>query len=122
VPELHEQCCLVRYTLINKPAGANLIIAFAAWNEIDFAARLWNVPAEHMKMKKAHTAPLSDTALKLFEALARHERNDLIFPSELAAKMADFTLLNIIHRMDKNKNRRSERDTSTRSSIIISLT
>ena len=27
--ELHGQCCLVRYALTNKPAGVNLIIAFA---------------------------------------------------------------------------------------------
>jgi len=29
-------------------------VRLATCNEIDFVARLWNVPAEHMKMKKAH--------------------------------------------------------------------
>ncbi|PSW02556.1 integrase domain-containing protein [Photobacterium lipolyticum] len=39
------------------------------WNEFDFAACLWNIPAERMKKKKDHTVPLSPQALSLLEAM-----------------------------------------------------
>ncbi len=31
----------------------------AKWSEIDFAKRVWRVPAKRMKMKKPHAVPLS---------------------------------------------------------------
>jgi integrase len=35
------------------------------WNEIDFENKLWHIPAERMKKKKAHTVPLTDEALEV---------------------------------------------------------
>jgi len=45
---------------------------FARWEEIDFKAREWKVPAHRMKVGKnlpAHTVPLSNQALALLEEL-----------------------------------------------------
>ena len=56
-----------------------------------------------MKMGKKHTVPLSDTAVRLLEALPLREGNNLIFPAERAVKMADWTLLNVIRRMHAQK-------------------
>lgn len=39
------------------------------WVEIDFENKLWNIPAERMKAKKAHTVPLSNEALGLLAQL-----------------------------------------------------
>jgi len=35
------------------------------WEEIDFENKLWHIPAERMKKKKAHTVPLTDEALEI---------------------------------------------------------
>jgi integrase len=43
----------------------------ARWEEIDFAARIWTVPASRMKARKEHRVPLSDSAVALLQALPR---------------------------------------------------
>jgi integrase len=50
----------------------------ARWSEIDFDKRVWNVPAEHMKMDEAHGVPLSDAALALLGPKGADDA--LIFP------------------------------------------
>ncbi len=39
------------------------------WDEIDFGAAVWHVPAERTKMRKAHSVPLSTQALALLREL-----------------------------------------------------
>jgi integrase len=41
----------------------------ARWNEIDFTAAVWTIPAERMKMRREHRIPLSRQALKVFADL-----------------------------------------------------
>ena len=43
----------------------------ATWDEINFDAKLGTIPAERMKSGKAHTAPLSESAIELLESLPR---------------------------------------------------
>lgn len=54
----------------------------ARWVEIDRNAAPWTIPAEHMKMREEHRAPLSNQAL---EALGKIEAisgdSELVFPS-----------------------------------------
>ena len=40
----------------------------ARWADIDLDARVWTVPAEHMKAGRAHRMPLSDRALGVLDA------------------------------------------------------
>ena len=54
----------------------------ATWDEIDLDAATWNVPAEHMKMRRPHRVPLSSGALDVLERAAElSARKGLIFPS-----------------------------------------
>ena len=58
----------------------------AQWNEIDFEARTWTVPAERMKGRKnkrrAHRVPLSEAALAVLrEADELRDRSGYVFPS-----------------------------------------
>lgn len=50
-------------------------LALASWSEIDFNAKAWRIPGEHVKGRKgegkSHTVPLSDWAVREFEALQR---------------------------------------------------
>jgi integrase len=43
----------------------------AQWDEIDFDAKLWTIPANRMKGKKEHRVPLSDRAIEILETLPR---------------------------------------------------
>lgn len=58
-------------------------VRFATWNEIDFAADEWRIPAERMKMRKPHTVPLTKQTIMILESMKAHSVNDdngLVFP------------------------------------------
>jgi integrase len=54
----------------------------ATWNEIDFANRIWTVPAERMKADKEHRVPLSSAAIAVLEAMRAIRQSDYIFPGQ----------------------------------------
>lgn len=54
----------------------------AKWDEIDFGDKVWRVPAERMKMKQAHTVPLSRQTLYLLHELRTLRRpSEFLFPA-----------------------------------------
>jgi integrase len=55
----------------------------AEWQEIDFEAALWTIPAGKMKMRKPHRVPVSRQALELFASLRCivGGRDGYVFPS-----------------------------------------
>ena len=44
------------------------------WDEIDLGGKIWTIPAERMKSKRAHVVPLSDPALAIVFASERTGR------------------------------------------------
>ena len=52
----------------------------ATWNEIDFAARTWTIPASRTKRDREHKVPLSDAAVAVLKAMAEIRHDDRIFP------------------------------------------
>jgi integrase len=57
----------------------------AKWAEFDFANRVWNIPAERMKMKRPHAVPLTDA---MIDALGKPGAADAyVFPSSRTAGM-----------------------------------
>jgi integrase len=50
----------------------------ATWDEIDFAAKIWTIPAPRMKAGKAHRVPLSDRAAEILTNVPREGEH--IFP------------------------------------------
>lgn len=74
--------CLFMWQLltITRPAEA----AEARWDEIDFDASEWKIPAARMKMNRDHTVPLSDEALSILEMMKSLSGNrEFIFPSRI---------------------------------------
>lgn len=56
-------------------------------NEVDFEKRLWRIPAERMKMRRAHDVPLSRQSLGILKSVwPLNEGHDLVFPSLRAHK------------------------------------
>ena len=76
-------------------------VRLATWDEFDFEARLWTIPADHMKRGKAHVVPLSDAALAvLTKAKAfRLSDVDVVFPGATGKPMSDMTLLKVVRDM-----------------------
>ena len=63
------------------------------WDEVDFDARVWTVPASRMKAKVVHRVPLSQRALEILSAQrARYPETDLVFPSVRGLVLSDMVL------------------------------
>lgn len=74
----------------------------ARWEEFDFEARRWVIPAARMKMKSPHIVPLSAQALEVLELLRTISGNKaLVFPGEQDSEkpMSNMTILKALERM-----------------------
>jgi integrase len=59
--------CLIEWqlhTMVRPSEAAGL-----TWEELDLENRLWNIPAERMKKKKAHIVPLSSQAIDILNVM-----------------------------------------------------
>lgn len=78
-------------------------VRLATWAEFDLEARLWTVPADHMKRSKAHMVPLSDAALAVLAKAAalKLEGSEQVFPGAAGNPMSDMTLLKVLRDMSE---------------------
>lgn len=76
----------------------SLEVRGARWPEMNLEAGEWTVPAERMKMKRAHVVPLSSGALAILERarVLRNDDTDLVFPSSLGTTLSDNTLSKLL--------------------------
>ena len=76
----------------------------AQWAEVDLKARVWEVPAERMKMKRAHRVPLSPRALEiLVAAKATSDGEGLVFPGTKPGRpLSDMTLSKLVKELGFN--------------------
>ncbi len=58
----------------------------ARWDEVDFAANTWTIPAGRTKTAEPHTVPLSGRAVELLKQLRAGRTGDFIFPSNAPTK------------------------------------
>ena len=78
----------------------------AKWEEIDFDAAVWSIPAERMKMRRPHRVPLPARALKLLgELKALTGATAYLLPSLLSTKrvMSENTLNTALRRIGFGK-------------------
>lgn len=70
----------------------------AVWSEIDIAAKVWEIPAERMKMKRPHRIPLTPRAVAILEdAKAISDGSELVFPGTKTGKpLSDMTLSKLV--------------------------
>ena len=64
-------------------------VAGMRWSEIDLEQRLWMIPAERNKSKRAHIVHLSDPAVEIIEQLPRVGL--LVFPSRVDTVITSFS-------------------------------
>ena len=85
-------------------------VAEARWGEFDLKQKVWNVPVARMKMKAAHTVPLTDDVLALLKGLPRFDRGDHVFSTTFgltpvngfskAKRAIDTAMLEELNKMD----------------------
>ena len=78
-------------------------VRLAKWDEFDLVARVWTIPAAHMKRNKAHIVPLSDAALAVLNKAAalKQEGSDHVFPGAGSGPLSDMTLLKVLRDMSE---------------------
>ena len=74
----------------------------ARWDEIDWAAKMWKVPANRMKGGRDHRVALSQRALDLLRELPREDGNDHIFiGSRPGAGLSEASMMQVLLRMGR---------------------
>ena len=74
----------------------------ATWKEIDFKAKLWNVPKERMKAGAPHTVPLSTAAMSILAALYENRQGDYIFTRVADKPLSNMAMMLLLRRMKHN--------------------
>ncbi|MDB5650964.1 MAG: integrase [Hyphomicrobiales bacterium] len=72
----------------------------ATWDEIDFAKKVWTVPAVRMKAGREHRVPLSEPALAILQSLHDVRIGQFIFPGQIRTKhLSSMSLAMTLRRM-----------------------
>lgn len=82
---------------------------FATWGEIDMDTALWSIPAQRMKMKKAHIVPITARMAEILaEARRRHPASatedglrpaDFVFVSDKGKPLSEMSAVMLMRRM-----------------------
>jgi integrase len=69
------------------------------WDEIDFEAATWTIPAHRMKAARPHRVPLSDAALSILRTMQalRRPGADLVFPGGRGSLLSDVAVNKTLH-------------------------
>lgn len=78
-------------------------VRLATWEEIDFNAKVWTIPAKRMKARKEHRVALCDEAITLLRALPCIEGEDTVFPAPRGGAMSDMSLTAVLKRMNRSE-------------------
>lgn len=78
-------------------------VRLATWAEFDLEARLWTIPADHMKRGKTHMVPISEAAMVVLNKAAalRMADSEYVFPGIAGKAMSDMTLLKVLRDMSE---------------------
>lgn len=91
LPEFLAKIDEAKTSPLNKLAIRMLMLTFvrqgelrqAKWDDIDFAANEWRIPAHIMKMRERHIVPLAPQTLKLLKELKKISgHSEYLFPSQ----------------------------------------
>jgi integrase len=72
----------------------------ATWSEIDFAARVWTIPASRMKAGLEHRIPLSAAALAVLAHMHALRVSEYVFPGQ-RGHLSQLTMLRLLRSMGR---------------------
>ena len=93
-------CAAMEFTLLTFQRSQS--IRFARWDQVDWSAKLWRIPAEIMKIKDPHVVPLSRQTEELLHSIRPLTgQGDYIFPSltDRTKSISENTMLYALVRM-----------------------
>ena len=110
LPEFFRQLEIVEAHNVVKLATKMLIHTFvrtgelrgAKWSEFDLEERVWQIPANRMKMGIEHLVPLSDEAISILNELRAYNGNrEYVFASPQRSKqpLSENAILSLLYRM-----------------------
>lgn len=111
LPDFFKQLKSVETTDLNKLAIRLLMLSFvrqgelrqAKWEDIDFKAKEWRLPAHTTKMRDLHIVPLAKQTLTLLANLKKLTGNgELLFPSQQRRRnpmMSENTINHVLRKM-----------------------
>lgn len=73
----------------------------AVWDEVDFFARIWTIPASRMKAGKEHRVTLTDEAVALLKKMPRLNSSPYVFAAPREGELSDMSLSAVMRRMHK---------------------
>ena len=95
------KCSKLAHAFIVFTAARSAEVRFATWDEIDFDARVWTIPAARMKVPREHQVPLSPSALAILAQTRKlGDGTGLIFPSRTGRPISHGTLSNLLNKLD----------------------
>lgn len=75
----------------------------AQWSEIDFAAKVWTVPASRMKSGREHRVPLSAPVTEILNGIGRGADDRFIFAGDKGNfPLSNMAMLTVLRRMKRN--------------------
>jgi integrase len=74
----------------------------ARWDEIDFAEKMWKIPADRMKASREHRVPLSDRAIEILESIPREAKNPFVFIGPRRAGLSNMAMAAVLKRMNRD--------------------
>src|SRR5215475_561455 len=76
----------------------------ARWEEFDWDAKRWNIPASRMKKKKAFATPLSEVAIAVLKRMQAINNGSFVFPGLVRGScISDTSLRNVLRAMGLGK-------------------
>jgi integrase len=76
----------------------------ARWEEIEWEAKRWTIPAARMKKRKAHTVPLSEPASAVLKRMEAIKTGSFVFPGLMRGSgISDTSLRNVLRDMGLGK-------------------
>lgn len=76
----------------------------ATWDEIDFDAGLWNVPAARMKAKLPHTVPLPSRAMEILEHMKARQLSVYLFPGQSERRpLSNMAMAAVLRRLNADE-------------------
>ena len=67
-------------------AGRTNEVTAARWEEIDFATKVWTIPADRMKAGREHRVPLCDRAVEILRTMEVRKTMEYVFPGHSVKK------------------------------------
>lgn len=93
----------LQFTILNAVRSGET--RFAVWPEFDLDEAIWTIPAERMKMRKAHVVPLAPASVEILRRRweARSTDDGLVFFSKPKKAISDMTMTKVLRDDDISK-------------------